>query len=356
VDNVTLGRSGLKVSPISFGTWELGTALDDQRATATIERARELGVNFFDTAPGLDFGESEQILGVALDDEIREDRDDLVFATEGGLRREGDALVRDSSAPALREGVDESLRALHVDAIDLYQVLWPDSRTPFDAIAETLGELMDAGKILHAGLSVFASDPLEPVSRRGPLETLQSSYRLFRRNPHGLWLPFVHAHDLGVLIGGPLADGAFAPDIGQFAGFGPADWQRRTLAFAGDSSGPPAANGSALRRPARGGTTRPLTARPGYGFGRPHRPNPDSTLHRRLAIVDGLEQFAADHGISLSELAVAWTLANPVVDVAVVGASSPDHLEAALGGVDVQLSPGDLARIDRILGSPRRGK
>jgi aryl-alcohol dehydrogenase-like predicted oxidoreductase len=236
VDNVVLGRSGLKVSPISFGTWQLGSALNEERATATIERARELGVNFFDTAPGFDSTVSEQLLGDALDDEIREDRHRLVFATEGGLRRDGDLLVRDASPDALREGVDESLDALRIDAIDLYQVLWPDPRNSFDEIAQTLGELIESGKIRHAGVS-FSTDPAEEIFRRGPLETLQSSYHLFRRANEGLWLPYARLHDLGVLIGGPLADGPVAADMGPSAVFGARDWHRRSSDVPTDGSG-----------------------------------------------------------------------------------------------------------------------
>jgi aryl-alcohol dehydrogenase-like predicted oxidoreductase len=107
-----------------------------------------------------------------------------------------------------------------------------------------------------------------------------------------------------------------------------------------------------MRRPAKGGTTRPLASRPGYGFGRPHRPNPDRGFHRR--VIDGLKHFAADHRLSLPELSVAWTLANPTVDVVVVGASSPDDLAGILGGADVHLSRADLAEIERILRSAHR--
>jgi aryl-alcohol dehydrogenase-like predicted oxidoreductase len=352
VDNVVLGRSGLKVSPISFGTWQLGSALNDERATATIERARELGVNFFDTAPGFDSRATEQLLGDALDKEIREDRDRLVFAAEGGLRRERDVLIRDASPDALREGVDESLNALRIDAIDLYQVLWPDPRTPFEAIAKTLDELIESGKVLHAGVSLFGTDPTENIFQRGPLETLQTSYHLFRRANGGLWLPYARLHDIGVLIGGPLAEGSLAAEMGPFAVSSARDWDILASAFGGDASGPQRRVGMWMRRPAKGGTTRPLTSRPAYGFGRPHRPNPDRGLHRR--IINGLQQFAAEREISLPELSVAWTLANPAVDVVIVGASSPDDLQGILGATDVQLSRDDLAEIERILRSADR--
>jgi aryl-alcohol dehydrogenase-like predicted oxidoreductase len=158
MDKVTLGRSGLKVSPICFGTWAFGGEwgpVDTKSATATIHRARDLGVNFFDTAQAYGFGASEQLLGAAFARELRAAREDVVIATKGGLRREGDRLVRDASREWLRQGVDASLRALRVDVIDLYQLHWPDpsthskrrqrrSRSRARSLAANLGRGVDA--------------------------------------------------------------------------------------------------------------------------------------------------------------------------------------------------------------------
>jgi aryl-alcohol dehydrogenase-like predicted oxidoreductase len=108
----TLGRSGLEVSRIAFGTWQLGGdwgQFDEDAAIAAIRRARELGVNFFDTAQAYGFGASERILGRALRDELTRDRDELVIATKGGLRQTDSGLVRDASPEWLRKGVDASL-------------------------------------------------------------------------------------------------------------------------------------------------------------------------------------------------------------------------------------------------------
>src|SRR5260221_9691060 len=134
MDKVTLGRSGLKVSPICFGTWELGGewgSVDESAATAAIHRARDLGINFFDTAQGYGFGASERLLGAALADDLRSNRDEVVIATKGGLRRDGDRLVRDASRGWLREGGEASRHRLGGDAIALHQVQWPAPNTPF---------------------------------------------------------------------------------------------------------------------------------------------------------------------------------------------------------------------------------
>jgi aryl-alcohol dehydrogenase-like predicted oxidoreductase len=314
MEKITLGRSGLKVSPICFGTWELGGewgAVDEKAATAAIHRARELGVNFFDTAQGYGFGESEELLGAALAEELRADREELVIATKGGLRREGDRMVRDASAQWLREGVDASLRALGVDAIDLYQVHWPDPATPFAETASALAELVDVGKIRHVGVSNFDAGQMEVFADHGPLETLQPPYHMFRRGIEDSVLPYCRVHDVGVLIYGPLAHGLLTGAMRPSTTFVADDWRSTSADFAGE------------------------------------------TFRRNLAVVDRLKQFAVERDVSLPVLAVAWTLAHPAVDVAIVGTRNPDHLIDSVGALDVRLSEEDLAEIDRILADAR---
>ena len=318
MDKVTLGRSGLKVSPICFGTWELGGewgSVDEEAATAAIRRARDLGINFFDTAQGYGFGASERLLGAAIADDLRWNRDEVVVATKGGLRREGDRLVRDASRAWLREGVEASLDALGVDAIDLYQVHWPDPNTPFAETAGALAELVAEGKIRHAGVSNFDADQMEAFAEDGPLETLQPPYHMFRRAIDATVLPYCRTHDIGVLVYGPLAHGLLTGAMRESTVFAADDWRSKSPDFSGE------------------------------------------TFRRNLAVVDDLKQFAAHRDLSLSVLALAWTLANPTVDAAIVGTSNPGHLTDAVKAVDVQLSHEDLAEIDRILAgsAPVRG-
>jgi aryl-alcohol dehydrogenase-like predicted oxidoreductase len=138
---VRLGATDLEVFRIAFGSWELGGEwgrFDQDEGIAAIRHARELGVNLFDTAQGYGFGASERVLGNALRDDLDSRRDEVVIATKGGLRMTEDGLVRDSSRPRLRSGVEDSLHALGVDHVDIYQVHWPDPKVPF---AETAGAL-----------------------------------------------------------------------------------------------------------------------------------------------------------------------------------------------------------------------
>ena len=135
--HVRLGQTELQVSAVAFGTWAFGGdwgAADLEDGKASIHRALELGINLFDTAQGYGFGTAERMLGEALRDRAR--REEVVIATKGGLRMDGDRLVRDASARWLREGVESSLRDLGTDYIDLYQVHWPDPHTPAEETAE----------------------------------------------------------------------------------------------------------------------------------------------------------------------------------------------------------------------------
>ncbi len=138
------GRTALHVSKISYGTWQFGgdwghiEREQREEGKATVRRALELGINFFDTAQAYGFGLSERMLGEALRPELRSQRDKITLTTKGGLRMEGSTLLRDASARWLRQGVEQSLRNLGVDYIDLYQAHWPDPNTPIEETASAL--------------------------------------------------------------------------------------------------------------------------------------------------------------------------------------------------------------------------
>ena len=287
----TLGRSGLHVSRIAFGTWQLGGdwgSFDEDAAVSAIRRARELGVNVFDTAQAYGFGASEQILGKALRGELTRDRDELVIATKGGLRQTDSGLVRDASPEWLRRGVDASLAALGIDHIDLYQVHWPDPAVPAAETAGVLGDLITEGKIGHVGVSNYNAAQMQEFSETVAVETLQPPYHLFRREIEDDVLPYCRQHDIGVLVYGPLAHGLLTGTLNAHTVFAPDDWRRTSAVFTGD------------------------------------------TYRRNLATVRAMEKFAADRGITVSQLAVAWTLANPAVHVAIVGTRQAHHVDDSL--------------------------
>ena len=315
MDTTRLGMTELEVSRIAFGTWQIGGEwgeFDRDEAIAAIRHARDVGINLFDTAQAYGFGASERLLGEALRDDLDHRREEVVIATKGGLR-DDDARPRDSSPAWLRRGVDESLRALGVDHIDLYQVHWPDPETPFADTAGALQELVDQGKIRHVGVSNYDADQMAEFARTRPVETLQPLYNLFQREVEDGTLPYARDNDIGVLAYSPLAHGLLTGAMDRDTSFGPGDWRTLSPLFKGE------------------------------------------TFRRNLEIVDELQRFAADEvGCSVSQLAIAWTLANPAVHVAIVGSRRAAHIEDSVGAVRVRLSEDHLARIEEIVsGAPQ---
>ncbi len=305
---VRLGQTDLQVSVIAFGTWAFGGdwgAADLQESTDAIHHALELGINLFDTAQGYGFGAAEQLLGEALRE--RASREEVVIATKGGLRMDGDRLLRDASRRWLRAGVESSLRNLQTDYIDICQVHWPDLHTPPEETAGALEELVAGGKIRHAGVSNYDVDQLQALGRFGRVETLQPPYHLFRRDIEETILPYTAAHDIGVLVYGPMAHGLLSGRMTQSTTFDAEDWRSKSPDFTGE------------------------------------------TFRRNLAVVERLQGLARRRGISLAQLAVAWTLANPAVQVAIVGARRPSQLDGTAPAADIQLSEADLRDIDAIL-------
>jgi aryl-alcohol dehydrogenase-like predicted oxidoreductase len=310
MQTVTLGATRLEVTPLAYGTWQFGGdwgLVDERAAMAAIQHARSLGINFFDTAQAYGFGRSERLLGRALADDLRSARDSVVIATKGGLRIDGDRLVRDASPGWLRKGVEASLEALGTDYIDLYQVHWPDPATPICDTAAELAGLVHEGLIRHVGVSNFTTAQIDEFSFVLPAETVQPPYHLFRRDIEADLLPYAAAHDIGVLAYGPLAHGLLGGAIGEATSFGPGDWRAHSPAFTGE------------------------------GFA------------RNLQVVAALRAFAARRGATVAQLAVAWVLAHPAVQVAIVGAPTPAHLAESVGALDLTLSQADLPEIDHIM-------
>jgi aryl-alcohol dehydrogenase-like predicted oxidoreductase len=310
VKHIVLGRSGLEVSRVCFGTWQFGGdwgSTDERDAIAAMHRALELGINFFDTAQAYGFGASEELVAKALGDELRARRDELVIATKGGLREAGGELVRDSSPEWLRQGVDESLRHLGLGHVDLYQVHWPDRSTPFEETAGALEELVQAGKIRHVGVSNFDIKEMQGFERGRPVETNQPPYHLFRREIEADVVPYCREHDIGVLVYGPLAHGLLSGRFDRDTRLPEDDWRSSSELFRGEN------------------------------------------YERNLGVVEELGRFAAERGHTVAQLAVAWTLAQPGVHVAIVGARRPDHIEGTAPAADIELSGDDLERIESIM-------
>jgi aryl-alcohol dehydrogenase-like predicted oxidoreductase len=306
---VRLGKSNLEVSPIAFGAWELGGdwgATDETAAIETIRHAAGAGINFFDTAQGYGFGASEALIAKALAGRPREE---IVIATKGGLRpTPGGGVERDASPEWVRRGVDESLKALNTDYIDLYQIHWPDPKVPFAQTAAALAELVKSGKIRHVGVSNFDAAQMAEFSKTLPVETLQPPYHLFRREIEDSILPYTRSHDIGVLVYGPLAHGLLTGALKPGTTFARGDWRANSDVFKGEE------------------------------------------YRRNLRIVEALNRFAENElDTSVSRLAIAWTLANPAVHVAIVGTRNARHIDDAIAAASLKLDADAIRRIDEIV-------
>ncbi|MEV0232204.1 aldo/keto reductase [Nonomuraea sp. NPDC050786] len=309
--NTTLGKTGLNVSRIAFGTWELSGhwgAFDEHEAIAAIRHARTLGINIFDTAHSYGWGAAERILGKALREDLTSRRDEVVIVTKGGMRiSDAGQPYPDSSPGMLRAGIENSLESLGVDHIDLYLVHVPDPNIPYAEVAGFLNEFVDAGTIRHVGVSNYSPEQMTAFAAGRAVEVVQSPYNLFRRRVESAELPYARAHDIGTLAYAPLANGLLSGALTEDTTFED-DWRGFAPAFRGE----------------------------------PYR--------KTIQVVDRLATFAAKElEATVAQLAVAWTLANPAVDCAIVGTRRAEHIEAAVDAVRLRLTADHLAEIDSIV-------
>jgi aryl-alcohol dehydrogenase-like predicted oxidoreductase len=308
------GQTALRVSKISYGTWQFsGDWGQVERAQwdagkASVQKALELGNNFFDTAQAYGFGLAERMLGEALQPYLKKGlREEIVLATKGGLRMEGDKLLRDASPRWLRHGVEQSLVNLGVDYIDLYQVHWPDPNTPIIETASALDQLVQEGKIRYVGVSNYDVEQMQSFEQVRKLDSVQPPYSLFRREIQQTILPYTRHHGIGVLVYGALAHGLLAGEFTPQMTFASDDWRSKSEIFHGE------------------------------------------LFHRNLAVVEHLKSLAEQTGVSVAQLAIAWVLAQPGIDVAIVGARTAEQLAQTAQAGDIQLSQATRAEIERIM-------
>lgn len=295
------------VSRIGLGTWAIGGWMwggtDEARSIETIRGAVEAGINLIDTAPVYGFGRSEEIVGKALEGL----RDQAVIATKVALEWPDEQVRRNASAARIRQEVEDSLRRLRTDRIDLYQVHWPDPRVPHEETAGELERLRQEGKILAIGVSNYSPEQLEAFRQFANPSTVQPPYNLFERAIEADVLPYAQRHGLVVLAYGALCRGLLSG--------------RMTAAtrFEGDD----------LRQ------------------GDPKFQAPRFAQY--LAAVEALTTFARErHGKSMLALAIRWILDRGPT-IALWGARKPEQLQGLDEAFGWRLSGEDLAAIDAIL-------
>jgi aryl-alcohol dehydrogenase-like predicted oxidoreductase len=309
MDYSTIVGPPLTVSRVAIGTWAIGGWMwggtDETESISTIRAALDHGINVIDTAPVYGFGRSEEIVGKATAEGHL--RDKVVIATKVGLEWKDGKVFRNASRDRIMREVDDSLRRLRTDYIDIYQVHWPDPLVPIEETAAAMQMLFKQGKIRAIGVSNFSLEQMQRFRSVAALHVLQSPYNLFERETEAELLPYCRKNNIATFGYGALCRGLLSGRM------------RSDTAFAGDD----------LRR------TDPKFQQPRFG--------------QYLAAVQKLDQLAQEHfGKHVIELAVRWML-DQGITTALWGARHPGQLQPVDEVTGWRLDAATRAEIDRIL-------
>ncbi|MGA7625529.1 MAG: aldo/keto reductase [Candidatus Acidiferrales bacterium] len=306
----TISGTGIKVSCIALGTWAVGGKMwggsDEEDSVRTIHAALDCGINLIDTAPVYGFGVSEEIVGKALAQSGN--RDKVVIASKVGIEWRNGALARNASRERILREIDDSLRRLQTNHIDIYQVHWPDPQVTIEETAKTMLELFEQGKIRAIGVSNFSPQQMDRFRAVAPLHTAQPPYNLFERQIDRDALPYVRENKISTLVYGPLCRGLLSGRM------------KPDTQFTGDD----------LRK------VDPKFQPPRFA--------------QYLKAVELLDDFAQKHyGKRVIDLAVRWVLDQPGVSAALWGARHPEQINAVDNVLGWQLTSEDLKAICKIV-------
>ncbi len=314
-----LGNSDLHITPLCFGAWAIGGSgweyawgpQEDSDSIAAIHRALELGVNWIDTAAAYGLGHSEEIVARALK-EWRGPRP-CVF-TKCVLRWDAKGNISmNFSADSIRQECEDSLRRLQVEQIDLYQIHWPprDNGPGLEEAWQTLAALQKEGKVRWIGVSNFNAAQLERAQKIAPVTSLQPPYSILRRAIESDVLPSARQLCIGVIVYSPMFSGMLTGGMTRerAAALPPDDFRSRNPEFK------------------------------------------EPKLSKNLALVEKLREIGARHRRGPGEVAIAWTLRNPAVTGAIVGARSAKQVDGVMRAGEFHLSTGEIAEIDSFTGA-----
>lgn len=319
VEKRPLGNSDLHITPIGFGAWAIGGPgyafgwgpQDDAHSVAAIHRAVDAGINWIDTAAVYGLGHSERVVAQALKS-LGSSRRPYVFTKCSLVWNEKGDISHSLKAASVRKELEDSLRRLETDVIDLYQVHWSKPwalRGPAPDIEEgwtTLAALQQEGKIRHIGVSNFDVAEMERLRPIAPITSLQPPYSMLRRGIEDGILPYCLANRIGVIVYSPMAAGILSGAMTRerAAALPADDWRSKN---------------------------------PEYQ---------EPRLSKNLALVDELKAIGSRYDASPGAVAIAWTLRQPAVTGAIVGFRNPTQVEGLLAAASLRLSTDDIARID----------
>ncbi len=310
----TLGNSDLQLTPIGFGAWAIGGGnwefawgpQDDNASIVAIHRALDHGVNWIDTAAIYGLGHSEEMVGRALKTTGHKP---YVF-TKCSMRWNADrSIYRSLKADSVREELENSLRRLGVETVDLYQIHWPNPEEEIEEGWETLARLKEQGKIRWMGVSNFSVDQMKRAQKIAPITSLQPPYSMLRRAIEQEVLPFAKANGIGVINYSPMVSGLLTGKMTaeRVAALPADDWRRRAVEFN------------------------------------------EPRLSRNLRLVELLREIGAGRGVGPGVAAVAWTLHHPAITAAIVGGRSDEQVDGLAPALTFRLSDAEFSRINEHL-------
>tara|TARA_B100001123_G_C15260345_1_gene1006367 strand:+ start:817 stop:1863 length:1047 start_codon:yes stop_codon:yes gene_type:complete len=308
-----LGSSDLEISVIGYGAWGIGGAPfweneGHTKSLDSIRKAYDLGINFFDTAPVYGFGHSEKLIGKAL----KPVRDKVILTTKCGLRWDKEALgsiQKDTSRNSIMKEIDQSLKRLDTDVIDLYQVHWPDVDTEQKETMETLLEIQEKGKIRHIGVSNYSAEQIKECLKYGDVVSLQPEFSLLARDIQKGTVSVCLENDIGIIAYSPLASGVLTGKYDKNTKF--TDWRSKGIigAFTGER------------------------------------------FVQNIEKVDRLKEIAEKEGKTCAQTAINWVLRQKGLTTALVGVKNSDQVEENLDSIHWEPSPSNREKIEEVFTS-----
>jgi len=307
-----LGNSDLHITPVGVGAWAMGGAgweyawsnQDDNDSIAAIHRALDLGVNWIDTAAVYGLGHSEEVVARAVKGLANKP---YIFTKCSLVWDESRTIYSSLKADSVRREVEDSLRRLNVEQIDLYQVHWPD---PDDEIEEgwsTLVELQKAGKLRNIAVSNFSAEQMRRAMAIAPITSNQPPYSAVKRGVEESVLPFCLQNNIGVIVYSPMQAGLLTGKM----------------------------------------TRERINALPADDWRKTDDQFQEPLLTRNLRVADAMVQIAKRHNVPVPTVSIAWVLKHPAVTGAIVGVRNPKQADEIMGGATLQLTDEDIRQIEQ---------
>ncbi|MDL5143556.1 aldo/keto reductase [Bacillus atrophaeus] len=303
-----IGKSDLQVFPIGLGTNAVGghnlyPDLNEEAGKELVREALRNGVNLLDTAYIYGVGRSEKLIGEVLREYNRED---VIIATKAAHRKEGDDFVFDNSPAFLKQSVEDALKRLQTDYIDLFYIHFPDDHTPKDEAVKALHELKKEGKIRAIGVSNFSLEQLKEANKDGFVDVLQGEYNLLNREAESTFFPYIMENNISFVPFFPLVSGLLAGKYTEDTTFPEGDLRREQENFQGD------------------------------------------LFKENIKKVNQLAPIAEKHNVGIAHVVLAWYLARPEINILIPGAKRAEQLKDNMKTANVELTKEDISFIDEL--------